>query len=77
MSGSVLRPAASVWHASRDALDLAGDICDAASEIKGAGEVLMAYPADGEQRMAARSAAREVIALCDRLEGISGPMGRQ
>ena len=77
MSGSILRPAASVWHASRDALDLAGDICDAASEIKRAGEVLMAYPADGEQRMAARSAARTVIALCDRLEGISGPMGRQ
>ena len=71
MSGSVIRPAPSVWHASRDALDLAGDICDAAASIKCAGEILMAFPADGEQRKATRSAAREVIALCDRLEALS------
>lgn len=66
---TVIRP--NVWQASRDALDLAGDICDGAAEIKRAGDMLMAFPADAEERMKARAAARSVIDLCDRLERLA------
>ena len=65
----VIRPNA--WRDSRDALDIAGDICDGAAEIKRAGDMLMAFPADAEERMKARVAARTVIALCDRLEALA------
>ena len=61
MSASFARPASVAWQqftASRDALDLAGDIREGAAEIKRAGEMLSAYPADAEERMKARNAAR-------------------
>ena len=72
MSASFARP--SVWQqftASRDALDLACDIREGAAEIKRAGEMLSAYPADAEERMKARNAARQVIADCDALERLT------
>jgi hypothetical protein len=76
MSASVARPAPlrvvdTRWQDSRDALDIASDIREEASEIKRAGEMLTAFPSDAEERMKARAAARRVIAHCDRLEEIA------
>lgn len=65
------------WAASRDALDLAGDIREGAAEIKRCGDMLTAYPTDAEERMKARAAARKVLADLDHLERLaSGVSGR-
>ena len=72
MSGSVARPA--VWqqfNASRDADEITDDMREKAAAIKCSAEIMSVYPADGEERMKARDAARQVLSLCDQLERIS------
>lgn len=82
MSGSIARPVPlrvvdSRWEASRDALDITGDIREGAAEIKRCGDMLTAYPTDAEERMKARIAARKVLADLDHLERLaSGVSGR-
>ena len=78
MSGSVHRfPDPTPWHSSHDALDIAELIWKAGDNVKDHGLTLVDHPHDASVRAAARKEARKVIALCDRLEALSGPMGRQ
>lgn len=81
MSASVARPpvrlitinghARSPWLTSRAALDVAGDMLDAATTMQSAASELFNYPADAEKRIAARNAARLYLSLCDELERLS------
>jgi hypothetical protein len=80
MSGSVARPRffreshGVVWQqfrASKDALDLAEDIRRLAYDALKAGDMLLAFPADAEERIKARNIARKMIEACDDLERLS------
>ena len=54
-----------------DNLDSAGDILDAASEIKAAGKILASYPADADAISDAERAARAVLDQCAALRIIT------
>lgn len=77
MSGSVIRPNPSQWRASRDAIELVGDMGDQIAAMTEAAKMLDKYPGDAEWRVKARQAARLFILDCDDLEALCGPMGRQ
>lgn len=64
-------PPVSPWHASRDALDIVGDMREADAEMRKAADILWNYPADSEARAEGRAAARKYITLCDELERLS------
>jgi hypothetical protein len=57
---------------SKDALDVAEDIRIGANEIKKHGDILLAYPSDGEARLAVRAEARRLLRLCDDMERLQG-----
>lgn len=63
--------ARSPWLMSRAALDVTGDMLDAAATMKSAASDLFDHPADAEKRIAARNAARLYLSLCDELERLS------
>lgn len=63
--------ARSPWLMSRAALDVTGDMIDAATTMQSAASELFNYPADAEKRVEARNAARLYISLCDELERIA------
>lgn len=76
MSASFHRPKPTTRDmlvASRDALDVAEDIHLGVNEIRKQADALFAYPADCDARVAARLAARRIIALCDEMERLQGP----
>lgn len=59
------------WVDSRDALDIAGDLIEAAGDIGAAGNTLFRFPSCDAAIRDARTAARKVLALCARLEEIA------
>ena len=76
MSGSVIRPNPSQWRASRDAIEIIGDMGDQINAMTEARTMLDIYPGDDQWRVKARQAARLFVLDCDDLEGLCGPMGR-
>ena len=63
-----------VWQqfrSSKDALDLAEDIRRLAFDAQKAGDMLLAFPGDAEERIKARNIARKIIAKCDAMERLS------
>lgn len=63
--------ARTMFERSRDALDIAESIRGAAFDAQVAGDKLLAFPADAEERIKARDAARQILADCDALERLT------
>ena len=59
------------WVDSRDALDLAAELIEAAGDIGASGNTLWNYPTCGVALRDARAAARKVLAICLRIEEIT------
>lgn len=77
MSASVIRPSVIQWQASLDADTIAESIRRLAFDLTQHGDTLIDHPTDDRVRMAARTDARRIVALCDQLEGLCGPIVRQ
>jgi len=77
MSASIIRPNPSQWRASRDAIEIIGDMGEQIAAMNQARAMLDMYPGDETWRIKGRQAARLFILDCDDLEALCGPMGRQ
>ena len=59
------------WEDSRDALDLAGEMLEAAGAIGASGNTLFHYPTNSGAVRDARVAARKILRICDRIEELA------
>lgn len=71
MTSPTPKASASRWVDSRDALDLAAELIEAAGDIGASGNTLWNYPTNEAALRDARAAARKVLALCLRIEEIT------